>query len=116
MRCHSMPYLSTTLELTAWKAAALAILLSLTASSSLASDGTFDAHAATAHPADGTTALDQDPVDIRRLTERVVGLEQRAGKLGAAVTPPAPTAAELKRAQQEAERQAEFQNQVWTMP
>jgi hypothetical protein len=116
MRCHSRPYSSTTPEVTAWKAAALALLLSLTASPALASDATLDAGPATTDLAGGMTALDQDPVDIRRLTERVVGLEQRVGQLGAADAPPAPTAAELKRAKEEAERQAEFQHQVWTMP
>jgi hypothetical protein len=116
MRCHSRPYSSTTAEVTVWKAAALAILLSLTVSPALASDATLDAGAATAHLAGGTTALDQDPVDIRRLTEHVAVLEQRGGPLGAADAPPAPTAADLKRAKEEAERQAEFQTQVWTMP
>ena len=92
------------------------MLLSLTARPALAADATLTAGAATAHPAGGTTALDQEPVDIRRLTERVAGLEQRVGQLGAADAPPAPTAAELERANQEAKRQAEFQHQVWTMP
>lgn len=116
MRCNPRPYLSTTPAVTNWKAAALAILVSLAASPALASNATADASAATANLAGGTTALDQDAGDIRRLTERVVGLEQRVGQLGVADSPPAPTAAELKRAKQEEERQAEFQHQVWTMP
>ena len=104
MRCNPRPCLSTTPAVTNWKAAALAMLVSLAASPALASNATADASAATANLAGGTTALDQDAGDIRRLTERV------------ADPPPAPTAAELKRAKQEEERQAEFQHQVWTMP
>lgn len=116
MRCKPRPYLSMTPAVTNWKAAALAMLVSLAASPALASDAAADASAATASPAGETTALDQDAGDIRRLTERVVGLEQRVEQLGVAGPSPAPTAAELKRAKQEEERQAEFQHQVWTMP
>lgn len=116
MRCKPRPYLSTTPAVTHWKAAALAMLFSLAASPTLASDATVDASTATANPASGTTALDQDAGDIRRLTERVIGLEHRVEQLGVAGPSPAPTAAELKRAKQEEERQAEFQHQVWTMP
>jgi hypothetical protein len=116
MRCHSRPYLSTISERTNWKAAAFALLLSLTATPALASNGRPDASAAAANFAEGMTALDQDAAEVRRLTERVVGLEQTVGQLGVAEAPPAPTAAELKRAKQEAEQQAEFQHQVWTMP
>jgi hypothetical protein len=110
------PYLSTTPAVTKWKAAAVAMLVSLAASPALASDATVDASAATANPASGTTALDQDADDIRRLTERVIGLEQSVKQIGVARPSPAPTAAELKRAKQEEEREAEFQHQVWTMP
>jgi len=92
------------------------MLLSLAATPALASNARPDAAAATANFADGMTALDPDAAESRRLAERVVGLEQRVGQLGVAEAPPAPTAAELKRAKQEEERQAEFQHQVWTMP
>jgi hypothetical protein len=91
------------------------MLFSLAASPALASDATVDA-TDTANPASGTTALDQDEGDIRQIIERVAGLEQRVKQLGVAGPSPAPTAAELKRAKQEEERQAEFQHQVWTMP
>jgi hypothetical protein len=116
MRCDSKPYLSTTLAMTPWKGAALAMLFSLAAGPALASNGTAAASAGAANLAGGTAALDQGAVDIRQLSERVVGLEQKVDQLGAAATPPAPTAAELKRTTQEEERQAEFQRQVWTMP
>jgi len=116
MRCNSRPYLATFSERTNWKAAAFAMLLSLAAAPALASDARPDATATTADFADGMTALDPDAAEIRRLSERVVGLEQQVGQLGVAAAPPAPTAAELNRAKQEAERQAEFQHEVWTMP
>jgi hypothetical protein len=118
MQRNSRQYSSTDLGMTRWKAAALTVLFSLAAGPALASNGTAGDGAATAGLASGTTALEQDgdAVDIRRLTERVVGLERRVDRLGVAAPAPAPTAAELKRARQEEERQAEFQKQVWTMP
>jgi hypothetical protein len=92
------------------------MLFSLAAGPALASSDTAGVSAAAANLAGATAALDQGAVDIRQLSERVVGLEQKVDQLGAAATPPAPTAAELKRTTQEEERQAEFQRQVWTMP
>jgi len=104
------------LEVTMWKTAILAILLSAAASPALASDATATAPAATTGVSAGTTALDEALVDIRRLTERVVKLEKRVDRLGVAEPPRAPTAAELKRAKLEQEQQAEFQNRVWSAP
>jgi hypothetical protein len=115
MRCNSKPY-SMTPKVAVWKPAALAVLLSLAASPALASNATSDASATTASLAGGAIALDQDAADIRRLTERVVGLEQRVDQLHVADPPLAPSAAERERAAQEEEREAEFQQQVWTMP
>ncbi len=92
------------------------MLLALTGGPALASTGASGARAATADLAAEATALERDSVDIRRLGERVVGLEQRVDQLGMAAPSTAPTAAELKRTKQEEERQAEFQKQVWTMP
>jgi hypothetical protein len=114
MRCNSRPCSSTAAGLTSWKAAALAILFALVAGPALASNVTSGVGAATADL--GTTALEQDAVAIRRLTERVAGLERRVGQLGVTAPSPAPSAAESKRASQEEERQSEFQQQVWTMP
>ena len=94
--------------------AVLAILLSLAASPAIASGATSGASAATAGLSAGTTALDEGPMDIRRLTERVVELERRVDQLGD--PPPAPTAAELKRAKLEQAQYAEFLNQVWSAP
>ncbi len=99
-----------------WKTAVLAIFLSLAASPALASDATSGASAATAGLSAGTTALDEAPVGIGRLTERVVELEKRVDQLGVADPPPAPTAAELKRAKREQEQHAEFRNQAWSAP
>jgi hypothetical protein len=108
--------LSTTPKVIVWKPAALAVLLLLAASPALASNASSDTSATTAHLTGGATALDQDAVDIKRLTERVVGLEQRVDQLQASGPSLAPTVEELNRATQEAERDAEFQHQVWTMP
>jgi hypothetical protein len=94
--------------------AVLAILLSLAASPALASDATPGASADAAGLSAGTTALDEGAVDIRRLTERVVELEKRVDQLGD--PPPAPTAAELKRAKLGRAQYAEFLNQVWSAP
>ncbi len=99
-----------------WKTAVLATLLSLAASPALASDATSVARGAKADPYAGTTALDEAPYSISQLTERVEELESRVDQLGVATRPPAPTAADLKRAQREREEHAEFVNQVWTMP
>ena len=116
MQFRSRPYLSTT-PVTTWKSAALAMLLSVAATPALAAAATPpDASAATTSFADGMTAPAPDTVEIRRLSERVGGLEQKVGQLDATEPQPAPTAAELKRAKGEDERQAEFQRQVWTMP
>jgi hypothetical protein len=92
------------------------MLFSLAAGPALASNDAAGAGAATANLSGGTAALDQGTVDIRRLNERVLGLEQKVDQLKMAAPPPAPTAAELKRTTQEEERQAEFQRNVWTMP
>jgi hypothetical protein len=116
MRCNSRPHSSTTPKVTMWMSAALAMLLSLAASPALASNATSDASATTANLAGGAIALDQDAVDIRRLTERVVGLETKVDQRGVVDPSLAAAAAELKRATQEEEREAEFQHQVWTMP
>jgi hypothetical protein len=99
-----------------WKTVLLAILLSLAGSPALASEATSDVSAATAGLSAGATALDEAPVGIRRLTERVVELEQRVDQLGVADRPPAPTAAELKRAKLEQEQHEEFLNKVWSAP
>jgi hypothetical protein len=116
MRCNSKPYSSAAPGMTTWRAAALAILFSLLAGPALASNVTSGVGVATADLANGTTALQQDAAAIRRLTERVAGLERRVDQLGVTAPSPAPSAAESKRASQEEERQSEFQQQVWTMP
>ena len=92
------------------------MLFSLAGRPALASNGAAGTSADTANLAGVTTAPDQGAVDVRQLTERVVGLEEKVDQLGVAASPLAPTAEELKRTTQEEERQAEFQRQVWTMP
>jgi len=116
MRFTHKRHLSTGPEKRMNRTAVLALLLSLAASPALASDASSDASVAAANFAAGTTSVDQDAADIRRITARIAQQEQSVGQLGVADPPPARTAAELKRAEQEEERQAEFQHQVWTMP
>jgi hypothetical protein len=99
-----------------WTTAVLATLLSLAASPALAADAASGASGATAGLSAEPTAPDEAPVGIRRLTERVVELEQRVDELGVAAPPPAPTAAERKRAKLEQEQHEEFLNQVWSAP
>ncbi len=116
MQCQSKSLSSRAWTTPGWRATAVAMLLSLAAGPVQASNDASRARAPGTDVAGGATALQRDPVDLRELDGRVVGLEQRIDRLGVAGPSPAPTTAELERTKQEAERQAEFQKQVWTMP